>query len=775
MQKISTSSENHKHEKRLVDAVGYYVEPLTRFDSSNLIEVKEDFTLIPIKIDTDQTVTFSISPNDGPGKLPSGVIDLADKSKYDLSLENSLRIARTNSKETIALWVKQDEGAYRRLLPGKAAFKFPPENVGYERTCDTCRGSIKVLCTKCKGHGNISCSVCGCTGKVNCHVCHGSTSITCGSCGGGGKKYVNESYSVWDSYAKVNRINYRQVAQSCSNCFGRGNVRCYNCTDGRVTCFSCGGRAYLLCSPCNGLGRVDCNSCKATGIQHRWATIKADVVVSDRRVITSDDDVLKNLIREKLNDLDEYSELGTIAKVSHSVQVTDTSTKLLSEHNLLIETKCAEIDVHGKSITFYGFGPNLKVVDFSNIAGLLLKEDLCNLEKSVVQGDLLQATLQFVESEVNLKIAEDLLPNGASKDVDAKIIQQFKGVVNDEYISRANSALSLALSKLFSHQFRFTSFWIFLIGLLAGLFMQLYKWPVENTFAIVAICVLSTLVVWLLSENIVQSKISEKFPALVSKRIYTLLKRSDGVTQMRVIFGVAFAIMLSGGLWGCDYATKHFPWVQQALFYRPFNDQSEDIYKINKSSSEAVTEWMDSKEPDLQLRPYLENSLLVYQLQQRNNAARTILAWKNMLGVGILQDIDGASALLAQSLPETNSEDYLLVARAVLTMHQMVKPDALRAAARNLDLAASRGMLEARYWEARLYLADHSALKNTNLGFRKLELAASNGHAHASYYLGVLLMEGHGIAKDFVKARKFLNFAQSKGVLEAQSALAKIK
>ena len=95
-------------------------------------------------------------------------------------------------------------------------------------------------------------------------------------------------------------------SEHCSNCAGRGNVRCpaTTCLNGYVTCPTCSGSRYqlypyrTLCSTCGGSGRyycrtcggsgsVNCGTCKATG----WLTYYHNIYTylkSSRRCEWSD-------------------------------------------------------------------------------------------------------------------------------------------------------------------------------------------------------------------------------------------------------------------------------------------------------------------------------------------------------------------------------------------------------------------------------------------------------------------------------------------------------
>jgi TPR repeat protein len=127
------------------------------------------------------------------------------------------------------------------------------------------------------------------------------------------------------------------------------------------------------------------------------------------------------------------------------------------------------------------------------------------------------------------------------------------------------------------------------------------------------------------------------------------------------------------------------------------------------------------------------------------------------------------TASLLDSAPTQNRNDPLWrSARAVYTLNQEVKPEELRIAMKELSQAASQGIIEATYWEAQIYMAEHSNTYNPAVGLQKLLHAAGRNHAHAALALGKVYSQGaKGIKRDIVKSKHYLEQARVLGLTES--------
>ncbi len=112
------------------------------------------------------------------------------------------------------------------------------------------------------------------------------------------------------------------------------------------------------------------------------------------------------------------------------------------------------VEVGGNRAEVRGFGPQQDVLDYRNIAGMLLSDDLTALEEAPADNppDADRASPTpctphwppHCASEANVAIAE----NAAKKD-QSGIARTFKGVVTEDYIARAGAAMKKAVCRAY--------------------------------------------------------------------------------------------------------------------------------------------------------------------------------------------------------------------------------------------------------------------------------------------------------------------------------------
>lgn len=83
--------------------------------------------------------------------------------------------------------------------------------------------------------------------------------------------------------------------------------------------------------------------------------------------------------------------------------------------------------------------------------------------------------------------------------------------------------------------------------------------------------------------------------------------------------------------------------------------------------------------------------------------------------------------------------------------------------------------MEARFWEACIYLEERSPAYDAKLGLRTLVRAADQNHAHAALSLGERLAVGRGTKRDVPAARRYLQRAADAGLPAALDALGKLR
>jgi uncharacterized tellurite resistance protein B-like protein len=136
-----------------------------------------------------------------------------------------------------------------------------------EVTCDDseCKGRHVYTCPNCSGKGEVGCDLCKEVGKIDCDKCGGKSRVKCGGllgsillssrsrgCNGSGK------ISVKSSSGKTRKI-------VCPSCRGKGDIRCEDCSKGKVVCSKCDGRKKLTCGKCEGVKTITCSHCNTEG------------------------------------------------------------------------------------------------------------------------------------------------------------------------------------------------------------------------------------------------------------------------------------------------------------------------------------------------------------------------------------------------------------------------------------------------------------------------------------------------------------------------------
>lgn len=752
----------------VLGVVAAHIEPVTRFDAADLTQTAPEETYgLPVEITVDQFVSFSESVHTGPARLPAGT----DKhpGEYGFRQDLSERLARAQEEAPRALqaWANEQVGSYRRLMPRSAGFLRAPGSVGYEHTCHQCSGACQVSCPSCSGVGHTNCHACFGAGKINCYSCHGTKHLSCSSCGGRGSWTEQVSQQTWNHSSNSYVTSYQTVYRSCSACSSSGRTTCYHCGyDGKISCSGCFGKGHIDCARCHATGRIDCPGCLASGIQHVRGTITAEVVHDETLSVVTPDETLRALVEHKVP-REDMPQLGALLDVLHSVQGQALETR----HRLRLDVRRASLRASDDDFVLYGFGPEARVFSFENIAGHMLADDLAALEARVAGSarwrrhrgsDLLDTTADFLRSELNMLIAERVADAKASpEDAAAAVETHFKGLVDQAYVARATTALRTALARLYGSEL--TEPAIYLCGLTALAAGALYGtgWPAPGVWQPVLWSLGGGALAWLALEWTTRRRIARHFDGDFGRRVLEQLKANGSVKRWRIGMGVAAPV----AVWLALVGTGMLPFVRQ---HHTLQQARADAHML-------LAQWPMQFEPDLRLRTYPAEAVLEEQAQAGQTQAQLILAWQKLLGAGgATKDVAGAARLLEQAAPQTRESSLWQAAKAVQLLNQEALPDDIRAAAQDLDRAADKGLVEARYWQARILLAEQSPLHDARQGLRVLTQAADKGHAHAALMLGNKLAKGEDTRRDVRAARRYLQQAAGKGLTEANEALQKL-
>jgi hypothetical protein len=754
---------------RVAAVVAAHIEPVTRFDASHLAAAgPEEALQAPMTLRLEQRAAFGSKVQAGAARLPAHVEKVPGRAALDAELARELREARADADAAIGAWVQAEPGAYRRLLPAAACFGRAPCAYGYEESCGTCRGCGKVTCSTCHGKGNTECSHCQATGRVRCTGCGGSRSRTCSSCHGRGRWTETAYEGRWDSTRNENAQVQVQVNRSCSACGGDGKTACGSCDwSGKVQCHWCSGQGHERCNPCGATGHVACKPCAASGILHTWGVVEAEVERSETLDVRSTDAVLVAQARDRL-DRATLPSLGALTGLDNVV----SSATLRSRYELRLDARRAVLAAAGRSFVFYGYGPQTVIVDFAHVAAHLLAADLQALEQAVaaggrfaVGGGLLEATQRFVESELNLAIAEQVSkakPAAAAERVE----RSFKGLVDADYVARSVVALRQAFQRLYGATLLKPLLYLCGAGAVVSGAAFAAAGPVSEAWQIPVTFAVAALLFWFVPEWLARRKLKKSFPAEVSKRVLAQLS----ATRSPWLWRGGALVVLTLACFGGYLVADRVPWVRHLHAER----------MAERMLDRDLAAWARLRVPDLKLRPYPDEARLRRAVERGDRRAMPVLAWKLLLGAGGSKvDPEGAARVLQTAGSGVGTAnvagDVLLQAAhaALAAQRPDSAPDELRQAATALARIGpmSETMPEARYWEARIYLDAPAPVANKALGMRKLAEAADRGHARAAFALAESYARGIDVARDPARARRYYTQALQFGMPEAAAAL----
>lgn len=752
-------------------AVAAHIERVTRFDGRDLTEAEpEKFIALPIELTLIQEVSFAADVTSGASRLPASAENVFDKTAFQSELEERLAKARTDAPLALQVWCDSKHGSYRELISKESTFLENLSAVGYEHTCADCDGAGKLRCGTCAGSGHTSCTSCGGDGWDYCYRCSGTKRVSCAFCSGRGRWSEQVQESSWDHALNTNVINYRTVYHSCPHCGGDGQERCIVCRpDGTIDCRTCDGDGKLRCTRCGATGHVDCGSCHASGIRHVMGEVVATITTNEQLNIFTDNTQLKTLINSKLSRslLPDY---GALDEAQHSV----TGNVIETTHRLHLDVREARLCVGAETFVLYGFGPTAQVFNFENIAGHMLADDLGRLEKSVesssrwqrsrVNSELPEALNNFLQSELNLLLAENVsVQDGSLSDASKAAQRRFGELVDSSYVSRATIALRSAIARVYDSELLEPAASLCALGaLMSGVFYWIGWYQPRMLLAVLCGFVVSTLS-WFVFEWLTRRRLAKRFEDNIAPRILTQLRINGSIKRWRMRMTIAILVANVAGV----VVANTLPQIHlrhQGLSTQAENDQLLDLW-FEKNA--AI---------DVHQRQYPVNAYLFKEAESGNDKAIIVLAWKLLLGAGdASKNVNEAKRWLEKASEATKRNSVWKIAWAVQTINRDAMPDEIKAASQILRNTSGLEEIEARYWLARVYLAEHSPIHDARLGLNLLTRAADLRHAHAAFLLGQKYAKGDGVAQNSHTARRYLLTAAEAGLLQAKDALNQLR
>ncbi len=529
----------------VADTVAAHLAPVTRFGRDDIGQDAPDRLLdVDVTLTLVQEVHFDVAWSAGARQLPKDITLLGNGTRLKVELNTQLGLARDGCADALRAWVAQDRHAYRRVLPADAAFRHTPGRYGIEFTCQSCFGKCQLPCGDCAGAGKLGCQACKAAGTVHCQQCAGTTRRKCAACVGRGYSIEQTTEQRWDAAANAFVTVTTPVNRPCLGCSGAGSTHCTACTFGQAQCAACMGKCRVDCAACAGAASFPCGACEATGTQHEWAAVTAASVVHEELTFGVVDPALERLIRERIAsaDLPQY---GRYLEAHHVIE----DQALGSRYELRIDAVHAELQAAARRFAIYGLGAQGQVLDFVNIAGHLLDDDLVTLERAVAhvnnwgqpRNAALPDALQHVlASELNLLIAEQLGARSARPKQAARAVEShYKSMVDAAYVERATVALRRSFDGLYGADLLRPSLCLAAVTATLAALLSIFGPVSLGPYQCAGGALIAGALGWLGIEQLAIKRIIRSFPEPIGPRLRSQLETGGAVTRWRLALGAA--------------------------------------------------------------------------------------------------------------------------------------------------------------------------------------------------------------------------------------------
>jgi hypothetical protein len=740
--------------KRIADVIGAQIEPITRFRSADLKELSPDLESgAELVVTTRQRVDLDIETGAHTGRLPEAVSPRQDIAAIEAELQQRLATAETAATARIQQWATEDPGHYRRLLPGGTFLGDQPnETIGAEWACARCGQRGRIACTGCAGCGAQTCPDCQGRRHGACRQCRGLGRLACAVCDGRGLVAAKPAPGMAPESPDAT-----ETLVPCAAC-SQGWLGCASCEGrGEQACARCAASGRIVCPDCQGEQELDCTDCAATGWHHQWGRLRERLEVEDLLEVHHPDPAVTAAITSRHTDIACLDEVCTLEQVRY----TTAPLAVQAVQRLRLQVRQAHLQVAGQAMQFTALGTALEVVDYQQIASVLLAHDLGTLEKNVAgSGRLLGEALQrFLQSPLNLEIAARMST--------AELDHQFPGMVDAAYQSRGLQAAQRAIERLWLQRVRQPRLYCLAgIGVVSALLLALGS----PHLGVVSASVLAAglgIAAWVVADWQVRRALALSLQVARSDRLLRPLRQSAAVHRWQLTSLAAAAVVALTAA----AAMTRLPHVQQQVA------QSRAAAALQQQ----VGDWLVSDGKDYRLRAYPDAKALAEAVERStpDSGVRLVRAWQLLLGTGgATPDPRTAEQLLDGLDTDPALAPSVVLARARATLWLRSRSiSALQAAAAELEQLPQPPSPEALFTLALVQLTPAMAARSGGLspGIATLQLAADTGHASACFELGRRLGSGAGLRRDLTAARRYLHYAESKGVPGAAKELAALR
>lgn len=433
---------------RLLTKIGDFVEPLTRFDRGHLTLESSEHANIDVAVRQTFRVVFETNRSEGNGGLPAGVTQVADPAALARENASQLAQARAVVPHKLATWAEQ-HGENPLERPGVEDCFARPAPLGHIETCSPCQGAGKIACSLCKGAGTLTCEACAGRGSTPCATCEAKGEVTCDTCKGMRTVVMHKERRIRDEATGKVTVEHVQETATCGTCSGNGVVKCARC-GGRteVTCATCHGQKTIPCTQCHGAGSETCQACGGEGRRYFMTTLDCTIRETFETAVRGGDAETAAVLKG-LGTIERVMTYAATHRATSEINADTFRRDTVAAAPVTVVTVCAGA---GRA-QVRAFGPDQEVMDYRNIAGMLLSDDLSVLEAQLlgtrlvppkVHDGLFGSLAEVLRSEANVTIAE----NAAKKDTSG-VERDFRGVVTGDYIRRAGTALKTAIGRAY--------------------------------------------------------------------------------------------------------------------------------------------------------------------------------------------------------------------------------------------------------------------------------------------------------------------------------------
>ena len=451
---------------RLLLRIGDFIEPLTRFDRRHLTMSESRHEVVQVLARQTFRMSYETQASEGEGDLPAGVEQVADAAALARESAAQTEAARVTAPAKLAAWAEQHgEDPLAKPAVGDCFLSLPP--LGIVETCSVCTGEGKVSCSRCSGSGETTCETCKGKGSSACEACEATGAVSCQTCKGSGVVMEERQRKVYDDAIDQERIEHYQEAAPCSVCNKKGSVTCRVCEGkGEIACPACEGRKTVTCVRCKGAGTETCAACAGTGKKHRILALSCTVHETFEVAPRSSDPEIASVLKSQPG-IADVLRLSTAHRA-----VAETSANTMRRDTLVevpVTSALISIGEQQKAL-IRGFGPEQEVLDYRNLAGMLLVGDMVQLDSAIamtrlvppkVNETIYTALANVLASEANVAIVGE-----ASKRTPQEMERVFRGVVTADYIKRAAAGIRTAVGRSYWAGLAKGPAWGFLLPLL---------------------------------------------------------------------------------------------------------------------------------------------------------------------------------------------------------------------------------------------------------------------------------------------------------------------